>query len=171
MRPLNSRCRNLASLTCIAAYLISVAKVRILRNITKKTTFNYMGWCKSIEARAALQAETRWRRHVVGCNWLWLLQIKLIYMDVKAKSKRQRTVTPIGLCPTPTRNDTPICFRPKLVVPPTRSPTKAWCLWTTPHVNLSTTPLVNLSTCYLVNSQSRQLVYWSTRQLTLSSTR
>lgn len=36
MRPLNSRCRNLASLTCIAACLISIAKVRILRNITKK---------------------------------------------------------------------------------------------------------------------------------------
>ena len=128
----------------------------------KKTTFNYLNWCKSIGVRAALQGETRRRRHVVGCNWLWLLQIKHIYIDVKAKLKRCRTLTPIGLCPTPTCNDTPFAFAHNLLSRPLVHQQKH-DVCGPPHPLTCQQRL--LLTCQLVISLTLNLVNLSTGQL------
>ena len=75
-------------------------------------------------------------------------------MDVKAKSKRRCTLTPIGLCPTPTCNDTPFAFAHNLLSRPLVHQQKH-DVCGPPH------PL----TCQLVISLTLNLVNLSTGQL------
>ena len=85
-------------------------------------------------------------------------------MDVKAKAKRHCTLTPIGLCPTPTCNDTPFAFAQSLLSrplvhqqkhdvcePPRPLTCQQHLLLTCQLVISLTLNLVNLSTGQLVN--------------------